>query len=594
MAGRRWICGVLWWIGSGSSAAWAAEFYQSRPVPGYVSPLPGSQLRVQSPVVEVGTLPDREWLPDQLPPDRVPLLDDRIQSDSPDEISKILRDTQTSGSLTAPLVNVVGLTTRSDPPDPVGDVGRNHYVQMLNATWYQVFSKQGQALTPPRRLGDLWSGLPDTPGNRACYQNHGDPIVVYDHLANRWWMSQFAQSGVWSKNELKAPFYLCVALSGSSNPVSGRWILYAFEMPQLPDYPKIGVWPDGYYMSSAFGNRLNATVFDRARMLTASPTAYVQFSLSSLGATGVRDTRMLPGDLDGRPPTPGTPNYFVRTVDDRQDPDYPVDRIDIYALHADFLNGLFSFDKVNELTASEGLVPFDIMNCNRNESKPPNMRDCIPQPDTVGTLDALSNRPMMPLKFRRLANGRKFLLFNQTINVQDSLRLADGSVPGKEVAGIRWYQLEQADTGFWQIATQGTYTPQAAVVNSETAFTHRWMGSMAMDKAGNMALAYNLVNSDERVGRRIFPGIAYTGRHLADRPDRMTMPEQWIIRGTRIEWPKAGMPILGQRWGDYSSLNVDPVDNCTFWYTQHLASGHQVYKKTRIASFRFEGCLNGG
>jgi hypothetical protein len=127
-------------------------------------------------------------------------------------------------------------------------------------------------------------------------------------------------------------------------------------------------------------------------------------------------------------------------------------------------------------------------------------------------------------------------------------------------------------------------------VTDEAGFIHRWMGSLAMDKVGNLALAYSLVNGDERKGHRLFPGIAYTGRRFNDAPDRMTAPQQWISRGTRLQWPRTGASSLGQRWGDYSSLSVDPVDDCTFWYTQHLASGQESYKKTRIASFRFSNC----
>jgi len=535
-------------------------------------------------------VPDLENLPDQLPPPHRPLLDEVLQTDDGAEKARTLKQAGSANPLGTPLVNVAGLQTTANPPDPVGDIGRAHYIQMLNATLYQIFDKKGRALTKPRLLGELWAGQPDTPGNRACSRNHGDPVVVYDHLADRWVMSQFAQSGEWALGQFKSPFYLCVAISQTADPVAGGWYVYGFELPRFPDYPKLGVWPDGYYLSSVFNNRLYATVFERSRMLTGEPARFAQFELPALGAAGVRDTRMLPADLDGHPPLPGTPHYFARTVDDQQDPARPVDRIEIYAFRTDFGKNRFSFKKHSELTAAKGLSPFDIMNCNRHGSVPANARDCIPQPGPVGTLDALSNRPMMSLKFRRFDDGREFLVFNQTVNVQDGLRLSDGSSPKQEVAGIRWYQLERRSRQSWRITAQGTYAPQPASVDRESGFIHRWMGSLAMDGVGNLALAYHLVNADDRPGRRLFPGIAYTGRLQEDLPERMTMPEQWIRRGTQLQWPAGDTPGLGQRWGDYSSLSVDPVDDCTFWYTQHLASGQGAYRKTRIASFRFAGC----
>ncbi len=581
---------VMVWMLSATNVAEANGFYQGTPAEPYA--VPGGEPDTVTPSQDSGqaTVPDLENLPDQPPPPHRPLLDEVLQTDENTPEIRTLREAGSTNPLSPPLINVMGLQTTANPPDPVGDVGRQHYIQMLNATLYQVFDKRGQPLTTPRLLSGLWLGQPDTPGNRACSRNHGDPVVIYDHLADRWVMSQFAQSGEWSQGQFKSPFYLCVAVSQTDDPVVGGWYVYAFELPQFPDYPKLGLWPDGYYLSSVYNNRLYATVFERSRMLTGEPARSAQFELPALGAPGVRDTRMLPADLDGDPPLPGTPHYFVRTVDDRQDPARPIDRIELYAFRADFTRNLFSFKKHGELTVKNGLSPFDIMTCNRSGSEPANPRDCIPQPGPVGTLDALSNRPMMSLKFRRFDEGREFLVFNQTVNVQDGLRLSDGSPPLKEVAGIRWYQLGRQSRGRWQMAAQGTYAPQPAAVTRESSFIHRWMGSLAMDGAGNLALAYHLVNGDARVGRRLFPGIAYTGRLHQDPPERLTMPEQWIKRGTQLQWPANEASGLGQRWGDYSSLSVDPVDDCTFWYTQHLASGRGAYRKTRIASFRFEGC----
>lgn len=566
----------------------AGEPYLGRSVPAYMGTVPGLHARSIPGHHHDGRSLDRESLPRQSPPERSPLQDEVLQSETAP--LKAPKGAATSGIMTLPLVNIEGLRATADPPDPVGDVGRSHYVQMINATLYQVFDKSGHALTSPQHFGALWSDLPDTPGNKACSQDQGDPIVVYDHLADRWLMSQFAQTGDWVKREFKPPFYACMALSRTPDPVAGDWYLYAFELPDFPDYLKLGVWPDGYYMSSVEGNTLVATVFERERMLTGETATFARFDLPALGAPGVRDTRILPADLDGPPPPANTPNYFVRPVDGRQSPADPVDRIEIYAFRADFARKRFSFDQEATLTAAQGLAAFDIMDCSRKRTLSPNPRDCIPQPGLAGTLDALSNRPMMPLKFRSLADGRQVLLFNQTVNVQDGVLMTNGRTPPHEVAGIRWYQLERLTGGHWQIGQQGTYAPQSTEIAREAQFIHRWMGSLAMDGDGNLALAYQLVNGDGRVGQKLYPSMAYSGRRSGDTPNQLTAGEFWIARGTRPQWPRPGESGRGQRWGDYSSLSVDPVDDCTFWYTQHLASGRQAFKPTRIASFRFTDC----
>ena len=423
---------------------------------------------------------------------------------------------------------------------------------MVNATQFQIWNKKGGALTGPITFGALW------PAGAICSNNAGDPIVVYDHLADRWLLSQFA-----------FPNHMCVAISRTSNPAGGTWFLYTFNTVNFADYPKFGVWPNGYYMSSyecAPGGspclgQLGVYVFDRTNMLLGFAAGFMKRIIPALGAPGVRDTRILPSDLDGPPPPGGRPpGHFVRTVDGQQDPGNPTDRIEVYEALPDWTQLTFSFTLVDTLTPA----PFQIMLCNRTGGGG-NLafRDCIPQP-TAGndTVDALSNRPMMQLKYRNF-DGLQSMVLNQTIDVSGSIPSVLGFVPADEVAGIRWYELNKS-TGAWSIRQQGTFAPQPLGATAENQLLHRWMGSAAIDKKGNIALGYSITNGDPNTP--VFPGIRYTGRRFDDPLDLIPQGERVIRNGTNAQ-----LQGLGARWGDYSALSVDPANDCTFWYTTHLA-----------------------
>jgi hypothetical protein len=501
------------------------------------------------------TVPEGEPLPQLPPPPRAPVVDPSIQRErSPQARPGAAIRGEVAELLSSPEINVAGITANANPPDTVGDVGPNHYVQMVNATQFQIFDKNGVSVFGPAIFGNLW------PVGDTCRANAGDPIVVYDHLADRWLLSQFA-----------VPRHLCIAISQTADPTAGTWLLYTFDTGVFPDYPKFGVWPDGYYMSSYEGPNLGIYVFDRGTMLLGNPATFMKTTIPSLGAPGVRDTRILPADLDGAAPTAGTPNFFVRTVDDQQDPANPNDRIEIYSAAANFATSTFAFTLINTLAPA----PFQIMLCNRNGS---GVRDCIPQPDTSATVDALSNRPMMQLKFRNFSTHQA-MVFNQTIDVSGSMPIPATN----EVAGIRWYELRNTGTG-WTIFQQSTYAPQPASVANENQLLHRWMGSTAMDAVGNIALAYSITNNDDN--NKVFPGIRYAGRHFDDPLGTLPRGENTIFNGTNSQ--TGG---FGQRWGDYSALSLDPKDDCTFWFTTHVAgAGGTGPRPTRIASFRFDNC----
>src|SRR5262249_15315471 len=290
------------------------------------------------------TIPEGDPLPTQPPPQRSPIPDPAIQTEAPGVSEAAI---EAIGLISDPIVNVAGLTSAADPPDTVGDIGRAHFVQMINATFFQIFDKQGNALTGAINFGALW------PVGNPCRGNDGDPIVVYDHLADRWLLSQFTFPD----------HFMCVAISQTPDPTVGSWFLYTFNTVVASDYPKFGVWPNGYYMSSYESPNLGIYVFDRTNMLLGFAAGFFKTTIPALGAPGVRHPALWPADLDGPAPAGGRPpNFFVRTVDGQQDPANPTDRIEVYQALPDFVNLTFSFSLVNILPPA----PFQIMLCNRN------------------------------------------------------------------------------------------------------------------------------------------------------------------------------------------------------------------------------------
>ncbi|MCK9219657.1 MAG: T9SS type A sorting domain-containing protein [Bacteroidales bacterium] len=417
-----------------------------------------------------------------------------------------------------------------NPPDTDGDVGPNHYFQVVNCS-YAIFNKTGTKLLGPLSNSSVWNGMPNN-------HNDGDAIILYDEHADRWLFSQFSLPSYPS-----GPFFQMIAVSQTPDP-TGSWYRWVYQFSDMPDYPKFGIWPDAYYMAanrfssgmlSAQGNGVYS--YDRTAMLAGDPNAQRISFTTSMSTDGF--VTMIPSDCDGPFPAVGTPNYFtyIKTSGVR--------RLTIYEFHSDFVtpaNSTFS----NRLD-----LPVTTFNATISG---------IPQKGTTNLVDAITDRLMYRLQYRTF-NGYSAMVVNHTVNA------------GSGQAGIRWYELRNTGSG-WTVYQQSTYAP--ADGNS------RWMGSMAMDTAGNIALGYSISSSS------MFPGIRYSGRMKNDPLNQLTIAERGIFNGV-------GSQIAGMdsRWGDYSSMRVDPSNPTTFWYTQeYFATNSASNWKTRIASFTFGSVLS--
>lgn len=425
------------------------------------------------------------------------------------------------------------------PPDPNGDIGPLHYVQMVNVK-FQIFTRAGVSVFGPANTNTVFTGF----GGPCQTENAGDPIVLYDQLADRWLLSQFTDSN--------APFFNCVAISTTGDP-TGSYYRYAFSAPTFPDYPKYAVWSNAYYLNTreTGGGVLGNYALDRARMLVGNPAATsIRFTTAE---TASGPNGLLPSDLDGNMlPPAGSPNYFVGTRDNGFGA--PSDALLLYKFHADFAvpaNSTFTGPTVIPTEPFDSIFP-----CSGG-SVP--SRNCIPQPGTTNRLDILSyrQRPTFRLAYRNYGT-------HESLVTSQSVEAAAG------IAGMRWYELRSPNTTP-TIFQQGTYAPADGI--------HRWMGSIAMDNDGNMALGYSVSSAT------VFPGVRYTGRLSTDPLGTMPQGEGVIVNGAGSQ--TAG----GSRWGDYSSMSVDSLDDCTFWYTQEYYSATSASNwNTRIGSFIFPGC----
>jgi len=430
------------------------------------------------------------------------------------------------------------------PPDSDGEVGPNHYVSLVNSAFAVLSKTSGSALFGPVATNTIFAGF----GGQCEAQDDGDGVVLYDSLADRWFVTQFAVS-------LPDPyFYQCVAVSQTGDP-TGQWFRYSFPYAEFNDYGKFGVWPDGYYATyntfapsgASTGARLCA--FDRTSMLSGAPATQQCFQLGPVFGG------ILPTDLDGlRAPPQGSPNYLVGFGTDSSGNG---SALQLWKFQVDWDN-----------PAKSSLSLEQDLPVNAYTQACVGAGNCIVQPPdgTTPMLDSLSDRMMFRLAYRNFGDHES-LVVNHTV--------AAGAV-----TGVRWYELRDPN-GAATIYQQGTFAPDAGAA----APLFRWMGSLAMDKLGDLALGYSTSSSTAR------PGISYTGRLAGDPLGTMSQGEAQLFAGTGSEISAGGNGSPITRWGDYSNMSIDPSDDCSFWYVdEYLLTDSAFRWHTRIGTFRFPGC----
>jgi len=465
--------------------------------------------------------PDRdEFMPQHpAPAPRDPVVQSSASTAVPTASSSILG---VGNGFTGPAGS---FTVNSAPPDTNSAVGPNAIVEVVN-TGMAVFDKTGTVLYGPVPTNTLWSGF----GGACQTRNDGDAVIRYDSLADRWIMTQFTANA--------APFFECFAVSKTSDP-TGQWYRYSFSFGNnLPDYPKVGVWPDAYY--ATYNLFTNKTTFAGAEACAMNRAAMLQ-GLAATQQCFITSTAygaLLPSDLDGKTPPPaGAPNVLVALGTTNTSLAY-------WKFHVDFATPANS-----TVTGPSTLaVAAYTLACGGGT--------CIPQPGTTQKLDSLGDRLMFRLAYRNFGNHEALVVSHAVA--------AGGAV------GVRWYELRLTG-GNPTVFQQGTYAPDT---------NYRWMSSMAMDHVGNIGVGYSISSST------VTPSLRYTGRLAGDAAGQMTQGEGTLMDG-------AGSQIGSNltRWGDYSSMSVDPVDDCTFWYSgEYLPANGAFNWSTRIASFTLPGC----
>lgn len=408
------------------------------------------------------------------------------------------------------------------PPDCNGTAGPNHFMQTVNTT-YAIYNKSGVKVAGPTAMNLLFGNVP------GANYNDGDPIMLYDQGADRWFAAEFSISGSTQR--------MLIAISQTNDP-TGSWYQYSFVMNGMPDYMKFGIWPDGYYMGTNTSSGTDIYVFERSVMLAGGTTPKM-ISFDNQWRPGSVDGFMMvpPVDWDGAlEPPAGAPGIFIAQSDDAFNSG--TDALWIYELHADWNTTTNStFTRVQQLNVAS------------YDSNFGNNWNNIKQPGTSQEVDGVPQVVMNVPQYRNWGSYQSLVLCH-TVDVDAT-----------DHAGVRWYELRKSGAE-WTVRQQGSYAPDA---NS------RWMGSIMMNGSKELALGYSISSTS------VYPGIRYTGQTQEQynaASGIMDVAEGIIHEGTASQ-------TGANRWGDYSQLSVDPDDEL-FWYTNQYESGG---RKTKVGSF---------
>lgn len=426
----------------------------------------------------------------------------------------------------APIMNFDGQASPYYPPDCNGTVGPNHYMQTINSV-YAIYDKTGALVAGPSNLNTLFSGV--TGSN--C--NDGDPIILYDEQAARWLAVEFSICG---SND-----YMLVAVSTSNDP-TGTWHKYSFDVADMPDYEKFGIWQDGYYMGTNNSGGNDIYVFERSKMLLGQTAQFVGFDNPNRPTTIDGFVCVPPLDNDGAFAPTGEPGLFIAFNDDAIGGGS--DQLWIYELNVNWTTPANStFTRTQQIN----VAAFD--------SNFGNNWDNIKQLGATQELDAIPQVIMNPPQYRNFGSYETIVCCHSV------------DVDNTDHAGVRWYELRRVSSGNWTIRQQGTYAPDGH---------SRWMGSIMLNGQNEIALGYSVSSST------MYPAIRYCGQSAgayANANSQMDIAEESIQAGVASQ---SG----ANRWGDYAAMQVDPTDDHTFWFTsEYIGTGGT--RKTKIASFIF-------
>jgi hypothetical protein len=437
--------------------------------------------------------------------------------------------------------NYDGQTAGASPPDTVGDVGPNHFVQAVNqsVSTIEVLDKATGANLKTFTLQSLTTVAP-------C--NHGfcDPVVLYDRAADRWLISELPSSGG----------NVCVYVSTTGDP-TGTWYAYSFAVEtSTTDYPKYGVWPQngnaGSYLigvNAGAAGKHDLFALDRAKMLAGLPATFQKFSVNNLPNFGFQ--LVLPSTMQGNAPPPnGEPAVFARPHDDEAQegastPSF--DWLDMWTLSVDWATPANS-------TLTQ-LAPLHIGDYDASMCGLGSIWNCMPQAGTTQKIDPIREPLHFPFQYRNFGDHQTLV----GTFVED--------VDGTDHAALRWFELRKTGAGAWSLFQEGVVGGEAGV--------HRSVGSIAMDQSGNIAIGYTRTGDSAPY----FPSIYYRGRLASDPLGTMTQGENVIVDATTSK-------TNNERWGDYSGIGVDPADDCTFWYTTEYGG----QGNTKVAAFKFDAC----
>ena len=444
-----------------------------------------------------------------------------------------------------PILSFDAVVSRSTPTDPTGAAGPNHYVNGWNSA-FSIFDKNGNQISPPASLSSI--------GGEFTNENLGDPIILYDEFADRFLITQFSDTPI--NDTLKGSFL--VAVSQGPDPVNDGWFTYRFPTKSLPDYPKISVWSDGYYVTTNKNSNSASTsqvvyVLERDKMLVGQEAKLISFPLPGINTNGFYSPagfHAMGGEL---PPIGNSPIVYLQ---DDAWAGISEDHLKLWNINVNWTSPKSStIQESQELGAANGVSPFIATFDGGAFSN-------LDQPNDGPDVDVLQATMMYMTQYRRFPNYNTAVM-NFVVDINPT---------AAEHAGIRWYELRQdRNGGPWRVHQEGTYAPDKS---------DRFSGSIGMDKEGNIGLGFTVLDNSPQ--SPVFPSIRYTGRYANDPLGIMTVQETSIVEGRSIN--------PSNRYGDYAHLTIDPADDLTFWHNGEYFDGFD--RKNRVGVFRLAPDFN--